>query len=114
VVVYWPGETFCSDQDARKVHHPLAAPYTTPQARAALAAPTDQTALLEEVLRLCGDRQNAAAYRKALREHPEHRIRMVLAETRQATMEHRIGKTRGAFFFETLRRLATCHTPPTS
>jgi hypothetical protein len=114
VIVYWPGETFCSAQGARKVHRPLVAPHTTPQTLASPAALTDQTALLEEVMRLCGDRQNATAYRKALREHPEHRIRMVLAETRQAAMEHRIGKTRGAFFFETLRRLAACHTQPTS
>ena len=75
--------------------------------------PHSRRALLEEVLQVCGDRQNAAAYRKALRDHPEALIRMVLAETRQAANERRIGKSRGAFFFDTLHRLAARHTLPT-
>jgi hypothetical protein len=41
-------------------------------------------------------------------------MRMVLAETRQAANEHRIGKSRGAFFFDTLHRLAARHPLLTS
>jgi hypothetical protein len=61
--------------------------------------------LLTDILAVCGDRQNVAAYRKAIREYPAHVLRMALAETSHAAHEGRIGKTRGAFFFDTLQRL---------
>jgi hypothetical protein len=108
VMIYWPGETCVHHQEARAARQQR----TAPQAGAPLRVPTAQRALLEEILHVCGDRQNTAAYRKALRDHPEARIRMVLAETRQAANEHRITKSPGAFFFDTLHRLAARHTPP--
>jgi hypothetical protein len=106
VIIYWPGETFVDAQEARVTRQQRMAP----QAGAPLRIPTAQRPLLEEVVEACGDRQNTAAYRKALRDHPEALIRMVLAETRQAANEHRIEKSRGAFFFDTLHRLAARHT----
>jgi hypothetical protein len=109
VIIYWPGETFVDAQEARVTRqHRMA-----PQAGAPLRIPAAQRALLEEVVQVCGDWQNTAAYSKALRDHPEAFIRMVLAETRQAANEHRIEKSRGAFFFDTLHRLAARHTTPT-
>jgi hypothetical protein len=78
----------------------------TLQPRGGRAVPTaDDTQLLADILAVCGDQHNEAAYRKAIREHPEQVMRMALAETRQAANEGRIGKIRGAFFFNTLQRL---------
>jgi hypothetical protein len=108
VIIYWPGETFVHHQEARAARQQR----TALLAVAPLSVPTAQRALLEEVLQVCGDRQNAAAYRKALRDHPEALLRMVLAETRQAVNERRIGKSRGAFFFDTLHRLVVHHISP--
>jgi hypothetical protein len=65
-----------------------------------------EQALLEEILTICGDAGNQAAYRKVIREHPEGLLWMAIAETRQASREHRITKTRGAYFMATVKDLA--------
>jgi hypothetical protein len=114
VLVYWPGDTFFHDPENREVRRQRTTPRLPAPGLVPPVVPTDQTVLLEEVLLVCGDRQNTPAYRKALRNYPEALIRMVLAETRQAANEHRIGKSRGAFFFDTLRRLSPPHVQSTS
>jgi hypothetical protein len=107
VITYWPGPKFFHDQHVWAARRPLTAQRESSLTRAAPAVSTPPLGLLEEILTVCGDRQNTAAYRKALREHAEGLIRLVLAETRQAAKEGRIGKTCGAFFFDTLHRLST-------
>lgn len=110
VIIYHPGPKFFADQQARQARQHLAtqiAHGTPPLA----SPPRDPSAslppLLTDILGVCGDRQNQAAYQKVLREYPEELIRMALAETRQAAQEGRIRKTTGAYFMDTLKRLAT-------
>jgi len=62
--------------------------------------------LLAEILAVCGDRTNQAAYQKVLREYPEGLLWMALAETRHAAREARITKNKGAYFMETVKQLA--------
>jgi hypothetical protein len=103
---------FFQDQGVGESRQPLARGRKTPQVLVGPAVWTaDGARLLADILALCGDRQNEAAYRKAIKEHSASLISMVLAETRQAANEGRIGKTRGAFFFDTLQRLAALRTP---
>lgn len=116
IIIYWPGEKFFQDHEAREDPHiahsinmtpqqfPRAQPQPMPQ------PPSPHASLIEEVLALCGDRQNKGAYVTALRKYPESLIRMTLSETRQATLEGKIRKSRGAFFMDTLKRLAKAHT----
>ena len=62
--------------------------------------------LLSDILDTCGDRKNTAAYLKIIKDYPEPVIRMALSETHQAHLEGRIAKSRGAYFTDTLKRLA--------
>jgi hypothetical protein len=41
-----------------------------------------------------------------IREHPEGLLWMAISETRQASREHRITRTRGAYFMATVKDLA--------
>jgi len=118
IIIYHPGPKFFADQRARESRRQLAAPLAT-GARPAAPAPPDPPAdvppLLAEILAVCGDLQNQAAYQKVLRDSPQGLIQMALAETRQAQQEGRIRKTCGAYFMDTLKRLAALRmTPPPS
>jgi hypothetical protein len=46
---------------------------------------------------------------KIIKDYPEPLIRMALSETRQAQLEGRIAKTRGAYFTDILKRLSHYH-----
>lgn len=106
ILCYWPGQKFFEDYAVGNTRPPQVLHPQPPQALERPAAPmADDTRLLADLLAVCGDRHNAAAYRKAIREHPAPLLRRVLAATRHAAHEGRIGKTRGAFFFDTLQRL---------
>jgi hypothetical protein len=115
VITYHPGPKFFADQRARESRRQLAARIAT-GARPATSTPPDPPAhvppLLADILAVCGDVQNQAAYQKVLRDYPEGLIRMALAETRQAQQEDRIRKTRGAYFMDTLKRLTALRTAP--
>jgi len=115
IITYHPGPKFFADQRARESRRQLAARIAT-GARPAAPAPPDPRAdlppLLAEILAVCGDLQNQAAYHKVLRDYPEGLIQMALAETRQAQQEGRIRKTRGAYFMDTLKRLTTLRAAP--
>jgi len=118
IIIYHPGPKFFADQRARESRRQLAARLAT-GARPAAPAPPDPRAdlppLLAEILAVCGDLQNQAAYQKVLRDSPQGLIQMALAETRQAQQEGRIRKTCGAYFMDTLKRLAALRmTPPPS
>jgi hypothetical protein len=62
--------------------------------------------LLADILAVCGDHHSEGSYRKLIAIHSEELIRTALSETRQAHLEGRILKTRGAYFTDTLKRLA--------
>jgi hypothetical protein len=66
-----------------------------------------EQALLDEILAVCGDVGNQAAYQKVIRAYPEGLVWMAISETRQAARERRITKTRGAYFMATVKDLAT-------
>ena len=114
VITYWPGSKFFQDHDVaahpvQRTHRVDAmCPQPLPQVHT-----TERGQLLQEILEVCGDHHNAAAYRKALQNYPVNLLRMVLAETRDAAREERISKTKGAFFFDTLQRLSA-HWPQAS
>lgn len=110
VITYHPGPKFFADQQARESRRHLAARIAHGARPLALAPPAPRPPLpplLADILTVCGDHQNQAAYQHALREYPEGLIRMALAETRQAAQEGRIRKSKGAYFMDTLKRLAT-------
>jgi hypothetical protein len=115
IITYHPGPKFFADQRARESRRQQAARIAT-GARPAAPAPPDPRAdlppLLAEILAVCGDLQNQAAYHKVLRDYPEGLIQMALAETRHAAHEGRIRKTPGAYFMDTLQRLATLRATP--
>jgi hypothetical protein len=105
IIVYYPGEKFFQDQQAREVRRQLATQMTTQMKRSASHQLTllDQSShLLSEILVVCGDTKNKAAYQKVIRESPEGLLWMVLSETRQAEREGRITKSKGAYFMDTL------------
>ena len=66
----------------------------------------DPLHLVDEILSVCEDTKNKGAYYKAIKKYPEALIKMTLAETRQAALEGRILKNKGAFFMDTLKRLS--------
>lgn len=115
VITYHPGPKFFADQRARESRRQLAARIAT-GARPAASVPPDPPAhvppLLADILAVCGDVQNQAAYQKVLQDYPEGLIQMALAETRQAQQEGRVRKTRGAYFMDTLKRLTALRTAP--
>jgi hypothetical protein len=110
IVTYWPGAKFFEDQQAREIRRQLAEQLTQKSetranpVHAALNG-AEQT-LLEEILAVCGDTGNQPAYRKVIREHPEGLLWMAISETRQATRERLITKTKGAYFMATVKDLA--------
>jgi Replication initiator protein A len=106
VLVYWPGKTSMHGHTALEAHHSHTEPPGERQEHTEGVIPMSCETLLHEILAVCGDTHNEAAYRKALGEYPEHVLIRVLAETRQAAHERRIEKTKGAFFFDTLQRLS--------
>lgn len=112
IVTYHPGPKFFADQQARESRRQRAARIATATQALAPLPPGPSADLplpLADILAVCGDRKNQAAYQKVLREYPEAVVHMALAETRQAAQEGRIRKTAGAYFMDTLKRLTTLH-----
>jgi hypothetical protein len=110
VISYHPGPKFFEDQQAREARRHRATRIvhaSTPLALLPPSASAPPPPLLAEILAVCGDRQNQAAYQKVLQEYPEAHIQMALAETCHAAQEGRIRKSNGAYFMDTLKRLAT-------
>jgi hypothetical protein len=116
IITYHPGPKFFADQRARESRRQLATRIATEAPPFPPTPPSpsgDLPPLLADILAVCGDPQNQAAYQKVLRNYPEELLRMALAETRQAHQEGRIRKTCGAYFMDTLKRLAALRrTPP--
>ena len=109
LITYSPGEKFAEEHHARATRRQLAMhiAHSTPPLSPASPARRDRVPpLLAEILAVCGDRANQAAYQKVLREYPEGLLWMALAETRHAAQEARITKNTGAYFMETVQQLA--------
>lgn len=114
VITYYPGQKFFQDQEAKDTRRDLAvqiengkpeAPATPPQ-----LALIDRThMLLTDILATCGDLHSEGSYRNIIATYSEPLIRMALSETRQAHLEGRILKTKGAYFTDTLKRLTQYH-----
>lgn len=101
LITYSPGEKFAEEHHARATRRQLAT-HIAHRAQRRDRVPS----LLAEILAVCGDRQNQAAYQKVIREYPEGLLWMALAETRHAAREARITKNTGAYFMETVQQLA--------
>jgi hypothetical protein len=110
IITYWPGPKFFEDQQAREIRRQLAEQLTrkseklTNLEHAPLTGPEET--LLEEILTTCGDEENRAAYAQVIRAYPEGLLWMAISETRQASRERRITRTRGAYFMATVKDLA--------
>jgi hypothetical protein len=106
VIRYWPGPRGRPHQGDADTHGVCRHARHTPADNGTPTLPAEQAALLADVLRVCGDRHNAAAYRKALRDYPVPLIRRALTATCQAASAGRITKTNGAFLVATFQWLA--------
>ena len=109
IIIYYPGQKFFSDQAAKDERRLLAEQidnwHSTPSSPQ-LDLIDNSDLLLSDILDTCRDQKNTAAYLKIIKDHPEPLIRMALSETRQASLEGRITKTRGAYFTDALKRLS--------
>jgi hypothetical protein len=115
IVVYYPGKKFFHDQEAKAARRQLAEEIDTWQSATSspqLALMERSDLLLADILVTCGDKQNTAAYLKIMKDYPEPLIRMALSETKQAHLERRITKSRGAYFTDTLKHLASAQHSP--
>jgi hypothetical protein len=111
ILVYYPGQKFFSDQEAKDTRRLLAEQienWQSPSPQLDLIDRSDL--LLTDILDICGDKENTAAYLKIIKDYKEPIIRMALSETKQANLEHRITKTRGAYFTDVLKRLSHSRT----
>lgn len=113
IITYYPGEKFFQDQQVRESRRQLAEqiasrlqPLSPPQ----LDLIDHSQHLFSEILAVCGDRKNQAAYQKVIKEYPEGLLWMALSETRQADQEGRIAKNKGAYFMDTVKHLARLRT----
>ena len=109
IITWWPGPKFFDDQQARATRKQLADHIDRGSKHlvAAYGELSDpQQRLLNWIIETCGDEENAAAYRKVIRDHHAGLIESALGETRQAKREQRIRTTAGKFFMDTLHRLA--------
>jgi hypothetical protein len=114
ILLYYPGQKFFDDQQAKNTRRQLAEQidnWRSVSSPSQLDLIDHSDLLLSDILDTCGDRKNTAAYLKIIKDYPEPVIRMALSETRQAHLEGRIAKSRGAYFTDTLKRLAQCHAP---
>jgi len=109
LITYRSGEKFAEEHHARATRRQLAthiAHRRQPRSPASPAPRARVSPLLAEILAVCGDRTNQAAYQKVVRAYPEGLLWMALAETRHAAREARITKNKGAYFMETVKQLA--------
>src|SRR5262249_47450724 len=103
IITYYPGEKFFYDQKQKDARRDLAAQIETvkPELPAEPPQPTllDRSQMiLSDILSTCGDHKNEPSYRKIVATYSEPLIRMALSETRQANLEGRIHKNKGAYF----------------
>lgn len=111
IITYHPGKKFFYDQEEKEGRREVATRIDTGNHQETKRFPQldliDRTnGLLSDILTVCGDSHSEGSYRKLIATHSEELIRTALSETRQAKLEGRILKSRGAYFTDTLKRLA--------
>lgn len=112
IITYWPGCKFFDDQkarlDRRARAEQLILDFSTISQSQEMVKDDDirRKHLLEDILEVCGDAENRAAYQKVMRTYPMSLIEMTLSETRQAYLEGRVKKNKGAYFMDTIKRLS--------
>jgi hypothetical protein len=114
IITYYPGQKFFYDQKQKDSRRDLAAQIETGKPEVPAEPPQlpfiDRTQMiLSDILNTCGDHKNEPSYRKIVATYSEPLIRMALSETRQARLEGRILKSKGAYFTDTLKRLHQMH-----
>jgi hypothetical protein len=116
IITYVPGKKFFAEQKTREERREIAEQIEKGAKSSSLPSPMDtpDSVLLEDILSVCGDKQNQGAYIKAIQDYPEGLLRMALSETRQADRERRIRKSKGAFFMDSLKRLSGFHAEMSS
>ena len=113
IIIYYPGKKFFRDTKAKDARRDLAGHIEngTHELEAPQQSLMDEKSLLlEDILAVCGDRQNEASYRKLLKQYPSRILLSALSETRTAHLEGRILKNRGAYFTDVVKRLADLRT----
>jgi len=98
IIVYYAGRKFFDDQKARLDRKQLTEPEEHP-------LNPDQERTLEDIKIIIGEPDNPY-WQEVIKTYSLSLISMALGETRQADIEHRITKTRGAYFIDVLKRLA--------
>ncbi len=108
IITFWPGEKVSEDRKNKDDLKKLADKIQE-QPKEMPSDISDENIrseyLLQEILNVCGDIQNASAYNKIINNYPEHLIRATLTETRLADKANRINKNKGAYFMDTIKRL---------
>ena len=108
IITYVPGKRFFAEQKTREDRREIVEQIEKKERGISLEASLglSNSDLLEEILAVCEDTQNQGAYVKAIHDYNEGLLRMALHETKQASRERRIRKSKGAFFMDTLKRLS--------
>lgn len=108
IITWYPGDKYFKDQQARDERKLTAQNIATGHKKLPEPNSLDdkQVYMVDEILNVCGDQENRIAYEKAVRENPENLIWTVISETKLASHERRIRKSRGAYFMDTLKRIA--------
>lgn len=65
-----------------------------------------QRELLEDIIKTCDDEKSRRGYIKLLLSYPEHNIRVALSETKLASRQGKIKRSKGAYLTDTLKRLS--------
>jgi hypothetical protein len=113
IIIYYPGKKFFQDSKEKDKRRDLAVQIDNGTHELESPQPMlmdENSLLLEDILAVCGDRQNEASYRKLLKQYPSPLLRSALSETRTAHVEGRIHKNKGAYFTDVVKRLSDLRT----
>jgi len=113
VISFWPGEKFRENLKKREELKILAEQIQkTPKDEPPITfgQKSYSNYLLDDIINVCGDRENSPAYRNIINKYPESLIRATLTETRLAETSNRIKKNKGAYFMDTIKRLDNLRT----
>jgi len=97
IIVYYAGRKFFDDQKARLDRKQLIEPEKN-------TLNADQERALEDIKIIIGEPDNPY-WQEIIKTYSLPLISMAIAETKQADLEHRISKNRGAYFVDVLKRL---------
>jgi hypothetical protein len=109
IIIYYPGKKFFRDMRDKEARRDQATKIENGRYEPLDQQPAlidEKSILLEDILALCGDRENAPSYRKLIDQYSLSLAHAAYSETRQAHLESRIRKSKGAYFTDTLKRLA--------